>query len=153
MLPESPGESSRTYNDQMPFGLEALKAPRTVGYGPAGAGTGNGATSAKSEVLFVPETIGPLRGTVAAAASSNVSVRLLTPVPPPALAMSSVSCPLGPTRRISKSFGNWWLKLFKVTVTLLRAPLTPATLIDEGYGWPGPLSGMTMPVELANVLV
>src|SRR5579859_354251 len=41
--PESPGESSNTYNAHVPFGDMPLKVPRDATYGPAGAGLGKGA--------------------------------------------------------------------------------------------------------------
>ena len=39
-IPESPGPSSNTYNDHVPFGVAPLKADNTVANGAAGAGSG-----------------------------------------------------------------------------------------------------------------
>ena len=39
-LPESPGPSSNTYNDQVPLGFVLLRTAGVVPYGPAGAGAG-----------------------------------------------------------------------------------------------------------------
>src|SRR5689334_4986359 len=87
MLPWSPGPWSWTNNDHVPLGLVPLKLASGAVYGPAGAGDAK-LGEPKAEGLNVPETIWLLSGSVLAAASSNVSVTPLTPLAPPAEAMT-----------------------------------------------------------------
>src|SRR3989442_14497321 len=43
--------------------------------------------------------------------------------------------------------------LDKVTVTLVTEPVTPETVIVDGYGLPGPLSGVVIGFGFKNVFV
>src|SRR2546427_692099 len=83
MLPESKPESSTINSDHVPFGLDPLKVAKVESYGEGGAGEGKRSPSRKLVGLFVPETICAESGNEAAAASSNVSVTLLSTLPPP----------------------------------------------------------------------
>src|SRR5262245_14427921 len=70
--------------------------------------------------------------------------------------MSRIFCPPGPTSSTSMSSENVWLRFFRVTVTLLTLPTTPATLMFHGYGLAGPevpVPGMAIAVGLLKVLV
>jgi hypothetical protein len=40
-VPWSPGPSSNTYKDHVPFGAEPMKSDKAIEYGEAGAGAGN----------------------------------------------------------------------------------------------------------------
>src|SRR5581483_3909613 len=155
MLPLSPVELSSTYSDQVPFGLVPVNAERVEPYGGAGAGATKLEANPSSVGLKVPETMGPLgeAGNDNDAASSNVSITLATEYGPPVPPISTAVCPAGPASKASISFGNWWLRLVIVTVTLLTSPANPETLIVEGYGTAGPWSGIVMDPPLPNVLV
>lgn len=152
MLPESPGELSKTYNDHVPFGLDPSKVDNNVPCGPAGAGGGRLAVMF-SVGLKVPDTIWLEDGKNDDAVSSKVRVTFVMAFGPPVPAMSTELCPAGPVSNISTSFGNAWLKLLTVTVTSLTIPVTPKILIVDGYGVPGPLSGISMGVVFAKVVV
>src|SRR5882724_508433 len=57
IFPTSAAVSSTTYKLHVPFGLVPLKPDKAAGYGPAGAGAGNGSPGSKSVGLNVPVTI------------------------------------------------------------------------------------------------
>jgi hypothetical protein len=87
---------------------------------PDGGGPGeNVSTPSKFVGLNVPETRGPLSNRLLGAASSNVKVIPLTGIEPPTSDMMIAFCPPGATSIMSTSSGNVWLRLFKVTVSLL----------------------------------
>ncbi len=92
-------------------------------------------------------------GSIWLAASSNVKLTLLTGIPSPASDMSRTVWPPGPTSRISKSDGYVWVSPTRLTVTLVTVPLTPETLIADGYGVAVPMSGAVIDVGFANALV
>ena len=87
MLPASPGELSKTYKAQSPFGTLALKLESVVPVVELGAGLGKGRPKPSSVGLNVPETIVSVptelvpnvldSGRLVDAVSSKVSVTLV----------------------------------------------------------------------------
>jgi hypothetical protein len=147
--------SSTTKSCQVPFGSVPLKAERALPYGPDGAVAGKmsgspGGTLSMFVGLNVPVTMSPASGRKLVAASSNVNVTLSAFPLEPVSDISTTVVPVGPTRRTSTSFGNWWEYCVIVTVTFVTAPDTPETLTSDGYGVADPKSGMTIGVVLAN---
>ena len=90
-------------------------------------------------------------GSEADAASSNVRVSPEAVLPPPAAAIRTTPCPLGPVSRTSTSCGYAWAKPFREAVTFVTTPVMPDTVTDEGYGAPFPPTGMTIVVVLPLV--
>ncbi|MGG3449293.1 hypothetical protein [Domibacillus aminovorans] len=75
----------------------------------------------------------PPHGTELVAASSNVKVRLVTPVPESGSDIRMVFVvPSGATSITSTSKGKVWENPLRVAVTLVIVPSRPATLITEG---------------------
>lgn len=133
ILPRSPLESSFTYRLQVPFGGVPVKTLNAEAPDGAGAGAGNiSAPSTTSVGLNVPLASGPPSDRLLAAASSRVMVNPLTALPPPTSERMMAFCPPGPTRSISTSSGNAWLKLFRVTVTVFTNPVLPEIEMFEG---------------------
>src|ERR1700752_3033996 len=150
MLPVSPPVSSDTYNLHTPFAFVPLNTLSADPPDGVGAGAGNPSPPSKFVGLNVPETNGPLSDRLVAAASSNVKVMPLAALSPPASDMMMAFCPPGPTRSISTSSGKVWLKLFRVTVTLVIALLTgwPEMVSGDGYGLAAPLELIVIAVGL-----
>src|SRR5689334_2787061 len=96
MLPLSFAASSKTYKDQIPFGADPLKTESAAPYGEAGAGVGRLTLPPPLLGLKVPETTWLDAGKLALAASSKLSVILVTPRVPPTWDITSVLCPAGP---------------------------------------------------------
>lgn len=99
--------------------------------------------------LNVPETSGPASGRLVAAASSRVKVTLLVGDDPPTSERMIAFCPPGPTSMMSTSSGNAWLKLLRVTVTLLMTSVDPLTIVNgDGYGVAAPPEFIVIEVGL-----
>jgi len=89
--------------------------------------------------LNVPEFSRLFTGSELAALSSRVKRRFVTatlgPLCPPTRLMRTQEAPFGAVRRMLMSLGNACVRPYRDTVTLVTAwPLTPETLISEGYG-------------------
>ena len=82
--------------------------------------------------LKVPLERAPLSGISAAASSSKVKVSPLAAVQSPLSIISCTWSPWGPTRITAALDGQPWVKSFRVTVTLVTAPSTPATVMFDG---------------------
>src|SRR3954454_18982594 len=67
-------------------------------------------------------------------------------------------CPFGATTMASMSLTAEWVRLLKVTVTLLRDPANPETAMPDGYGLACPIwlaepaAGMAIELALENVV-
>src|SRR3712207_5640245 len=110
------------------------------GRGWRGRGRGEGVDCAGGIVIGGPDGAGEdlvESGSELAAASSNVRVTLLStvlPLLPPASDIRSRVCPAGPASRMSRSSGRDSVMPDSVTVALIRTPLTPLTVMVDGYG-------------------
>jgi hypothetical protein len=110
-------------------------------------------SAAQSVGLNVPLAAAVLQGIVAAAASENVSVRLLAPTLPPTSDMSTTFLPFGPVIRMSTSAATVWENPEIVAVTAVRAPETPDAVMLDGYGVAGPMKGKIEGVVIAVAFV
>ena len=109
-----------------------MKTDKVDPYGPAGAWGANRSPSPLLLGLKVPEKIVAALVRLVVAASSKVRVTWLMLLPPPQSDSKMVVCSLGPTKRASISPGKAWLRLLKVTVTLLITPVRFETRMDDG---------------------
>jgi hypothetical protein len=64
--------------------------------------------------------------------SLNATETLVTFAVPPASDIRRTAMPCGPTRRTSRSSGFGWVKLTRVTVTLVISPESWPTLMMDG---------------------
>jgi len=125
-----------------------------VPYGSTGAGGTKASLPASYTLGFhVPDVSNEPSGSAEAAASSNVRLRPVTLPPPPASESSSIFFPSGPTSSTSTSSVKAWLSPLRLAVTFTTGPVSPETLIDDGYGVPLPLVGMLMAAVLVKVWV
>src|SRR6184192_657085 len=144
------------YSVHVPFGFAPDRSDSRV---PVGAPPG---ASGKSSLLpssifvgrYVPLLICDRSGNLLPL-SSNVSVLLLTEKFDPASDIRMMLSPFGFSSRISTSPGDPCPKFLSCTLIFVTLPLTPETLMLEGYGLASvggeKLSLMVIEPELVNV--
>src|SRR5689334_6390160 len=94
--------------------------------------------------LYVPETIGPASESELLAASSKVRSTPFTGLAPPTSDMRNTAWPSGPTKAISRSSGNGWVKPCNVTLTRQTVAVRVEIVIVDGYGDAAALSLMVI---------
>src|SRR5690349_3984399 len=133
-----------------------LKSARSEPYGAAGAGAANVSPVPEFVGRQVPDVMTAEAGRDAEAVSSKVRLTLTVSKLLPTSDMRMIFCPPGPTSRMSTSPGKVWLKPKSWTITRLTVPVTPETLMADGYGEEipdvpvGAVAGILMVVLLAK---
>ena len=131
--PESCAMSSTTYRLHTPFGSVPSNANRLTFPLAAGAGAGKTSPLSKFRGWNWPATIAPEFGIPVGAVGSS-----MRSIPPsseelPASDMNSASCPVGPTRSMSRSSGHVCVNPTSFTRTPpAMVPVAPLTVIVEG---------------------
>ena len=143
--PMSPPASSTRYRLHVPFADIPSNVDRSTFPDGAGAGAGKMSPAIQFAGRYEPDVIWAASGSCVAASSSSVMSTPETSSPPPAsdIGITFVAA-VGETSRMSMSSGNVCVSPLIVRFRSVIVPLEPETTHVDGYGTPGPESGIVI---------